>query len=133
MLFRSGEEVATQSRGGVQVDIPAYGQRVVFVRDLFPYVGGDFQGTMTVEGGIDRPQEGGPLAATGIQRGGGTSELTTFPVILVGPLPTTGTLHFATFPTGGDYRSSIVLVNPSPANRARGILSFFDQIGRAHV
>jgi len=126
----SGQEVATQSQGGAEIDIPPHGQRIVFVRDLFPYVGGNFQGTMTVEGGIDRPQDGGPIAATGIQRGSRTGDFATFPVIPVAPLPITGTLHLATFPAGGGYVSSVVLVNPSSAGRAKGTLTFFDEGGQ---
>lgn len=127
----NGDEVGTQSQGGVEIDIPANGHRIVFVREMFPYVGGDFQGTLRVEGGIDRPQEGGPLAATGIQRGARPGEFTTFPVIPVGLPAAPGMLHFATFPAGGDYRSSIALVNPSPVNRAKGTLTFFDQAGQS--
>ena len=129
----NGEEVTTQSQGGVEIDMPPHGRRVVFVRDIFRGLlanAGDFQGTMTVEGGIDRPQDGGSLAAIGIQQGAGSGEFATFPVIPVGPLPATRTLHFATFPTGGDYLSSIVLVNPSPTDRAKGTVAFFDEIGQ---
>lgn len=126
----NGEEVSTPSEGTVEIDIPANGHRIVFVRTLFPYVGGDFTGTMTVEGGIDRPQLGGPIAAVGVQRGVKADDITTFPVIPIAPVPTSPTLQFASFTAGGDSRSSITLVNPSPLNRARGNLHFFDQTGK---
>ncbi|MGH9383106.1 MAG: calcium-binding protein [Vicinamibacterales bacterium] len=126
----TGEEVSTPSQGGAEIEIPANGHRVVFVRDLFPWVDGDFRGVLTVEGGIDRPQDGGPMAATGLQREANTGAITTFPVIRVSPLPEAATLRFATFSAGGDHRSSITLVNPSPVDRARGAVTFFDQDGR---
>ena len=129
----NGKEVSTQSQGAVEIDMPPHGRRVVFVREMFrdllPNIG-DFQGTMTVEGGIDRPQDGGSLAAIGIQQGARTGEFATFPVIPIGSLPATRTLHFATFPTGADHLSSIVLVNPSAAERAKGTVAFFDEIGQ---
>ena len=83
-----------------------------------------------MEGGIDRPQDGGSLAATGMRRGAGARTFATFPVIPVGPLPTTTTLHFASFSAGGGSRSSIVLVNPSAGERAKGTLAFFDEMGQ---
>ncbi len=126
----TGEEVSTPSQGAAEIEIPANGHRVVFVRDLFPWVGGDFRGAMTVEGGIDRPQDGGPLAGTGLQREAKTGAISTFPVISVGPQPTSASLHFASVPAGGEYRSTITLVNPSPVNGARGTLGFFDQGGK---
>jgi hypothetical protein len=125
----AGVEVSTDTQGGAEIEIPANGHRIVFVRDLFPWVGGDFRGAMTVEGGIDRPQDGGPLAGTGLQRESKAGAVSTFPVITVGPQPTTGMLHFATVPAGGDFRSTLTLVNPSSAQVARGTLNFFDQAG----
>lgn len=129
-----GEEVSTPSKGGVEIEIPPQGRRLLLVRELFRELlpnGGDFQGTMTVEGGIDRPQDGGSLAAIGIQQGTRTGEFATFPVVPVRPLQVTRTLHFATFLTGGDYASSIVLMNPSPADRAKGTMAFLDETGQS--
>ncbi len=130
----SGEEASTQNRGGVEIDLPAHGSRVVFVREIFGDLLGEadkFQGTMTVEGGIDRPQEGGSLAATGIQQLSTNGELFTFPVTPVGPLPAAQTLYFPVLVSGGEGVTSLVLVNPSPLDRAKGTLAFFDDAGQA--
>jgi hypothetical protein len=100
----------------------------VFVRDLFPALG-DFQGTMSIEGGIDRPQEGALMAVTGIERRSG--QLAMFPSIGVAPAAPRRSLGFLTVPSGGQVDASIVLVNPSTAGeRARGRLAFFDEAGR---
>jgi hypothetical protein len=84
---------------------------------------------VTIEGGLDRPQEGGPIAVTPLQRRGD--------VVVAGPAAiranpprATGPLTFARFISGGDAPSTIVLVNPMFASRARGTLSFYDQDGR---
>ena len=128
-LFSSeGNEMSEQAEGAVEIDLPAHGNRTLFVRDVFANVG-DFQGTMTVEGGIDQPQQGGSVAATGIQRGASPGEFTTFPAISVAPLAATETLYFARFPNGGGSAASLVLVNPSPTERAKGTLAFFDEEG----
>ena len=121
---RSGQELPT---GSAAIDLPPYGRRLLFVRDFFPTLG-DFQGSMTVEGGIDRPQEGGPIAVTVVQRVG-ASGLVTHPPIPVSPAPSLRVLRFASFPSGGDAVSSITLVNPSRFDRARGTLAFFDESG----
>lgn len=128
----AGAELGDSSRegGGVEIDMPAHGHRFIFVRDIFPGAR-TFQGTMTIEGGIDRPQQSGTIAVTGIQRGADGGTLATHPAIPIDPLPTTKTLHFAKLSSGGQYNSSIVLVNPSSANRARGTLAFFDEGGRS--
>lgn len=121
---RDGREIQT---GSATIDLPPYGRRVAFVRDFFPTLG-DFQGTMTVEGGIDRPQEGGPIAVTVVQRvdAGG---VVTHPAIPVSPASSPRVLRFPSFPSGGDAVSSITLVNPTRFDRARGTLAFFDESG----
>ena len=119
-----GQELTT---GSAEIDLPPYGRRTVLVRDFFPTLG-DFQGTMTVEGGIDRPQEGGPIAVTVVHRVD-SSGLTTHPAIQVSPSQASRALRFPAFPSGGDAVSSITLVNPSRSDRARGTLSFFDESG----
>jgi len=80
---------------------------------------------------IAQPQQSGSVAATGIQRGAGPGEFTTFPTIPVAPLAAAETLQFARFSSGGDSTSSLVLVNPSPTDRAQGTLAFFDEEGEA--
>jgi Ca2+-binding RTX toxin-like protein len=129
----NGQEVSTPNQGAVEIDIPANGHRVVFVSALFAWAGDDFEGTMTIEGGIDRAQEGGPLAGIGLQRDAKSGAITAFPVIPISPRATSGPLFFPTFPVGGDYRSAITLVNPSPVSRARGTLLFFDQGGQSRL
>ena len=111
-----------------RIDVPAGGYRVIFVRELFPSFR-TFQGTMTVEAGFARAQEKGQLAAIGLQRGPNPGQLTTLPMILVGP-SSLETLHFARFASGGDTASSaLFLINPSPAAQATGTLAFFDENG----
>lgn len=113
--------------GSAEIELPAFGHRIVFVRDFFPTLG-DFQGTMTIEGGIDRPQEGGPIAVTAIQRLG-TDGVATHQPLSVSPAPPAQRLTFLRVPNGGDVAASIVLVNPSRNDRARGTLSLFDEGG----
>ena len=109
------------------IGVPAGGHRVVFVRELFPGFS-TFQGTLTVEAGFARAQEKGQLAAIGLQRGPNPNQLTTLPMILVGP-SAPETLHFARFVSGGDTASALFLINPSPAARATGTLTFFGENG----
>jgi hypothetical protein len=115
---------------GVEIDLPPDGRRVIFVRDIFPRLG-NFLGTMTIDGGIDRPQQGGLIAVTGIQRRVDGRGFAPYPAIQVDPRQATQTLHFPAFPRGGEHDSSIVLVNPSLANRAKGTLAFFDDTGKS--
>ena len=119
---RDGREL---TNGSAEIDLPPYGRRTMFVRELFPTLG-DFQGTVTVDGGIDRPQEGGPIGVTVVQRV--ASGVVTHSVTSMSPM-TARTLRFAAFPSGGAVASSITLVNPSRFDRARGTLSFFDESG----
>ena len=110
-----------------EIDLPPYGRRTVFVRNLFPLLG-DFTGTVTIEGGITRPQEGGPIAATVVQRLD-DRVVSTYPAVSVGPLPAGGPLVFTDLPTGDGVGASLTLVNPSRSDRAQGTLSFFDENG----
>jgi len=121
----NGTEVTTFA---VVIDAPPNGQRIVWVRDLFPSLG-DFQGSVIVgEDVTDRPQHGGPQAMTVVQRTG--TAFTTYPGVPMNPLPAAKTLHFAKVPSGGESVSSLVLVNPSGFKRAKGTVSFFDDGGR---
>ena len=133
----TGEEVATENQGAAEIEIPANGHRIVFVRELFPWVGGDFQGAMTVEGGVDRPQDGGPLAGIGLQRDAKTGAISPIPVIPIGVPTAPGSppapLYFANVPAGGETGSVITLVNPALNVMARGALSFLDSAGQARA
>jgi hypothetical protein len=120
---------------GVEIDLPADGHRVLLVRDLFPRLG-DFQGTLSIEGGIDRPQEGGFLAVTGILQGmvGGVPTAAAFPATPVGVDLRDPGLYFARIASGGGQADSLVLVNPGVGlapDRARGALAFYDESGTA--
>ena len=95
------------------------------------FLGDEFEGTMTVEGGIDpRPEEGGPLAGTGLHRDLVTGNVTPFAVIPVAPQSSAPTAHFASFPVGGDYQSAITLINPSSITPTRGTLALLDPAGQ---
>jgi hypothetical protein len=126
----SGEEVSTANDGAQEIALPANGHRIAFVSELFGFLGDEFEGTMTVEGGIDRPEEGGPLAGTGLHRDLKTGTVTPFAVIPVAAQSSAATAHFASFPVGGDYQSAITLINPSSVTPARGTLAFFDPAGQ---
>lgn len=127
---QDGEEVSTESRGGVEIEIPAHGRRQLLIREVFSdlLLGSDFEGILTIEGGIDRPQDGGSLTVTGVlqESGGRTS---TFSAVQMAPAPPVQTLHFTGLTAGEGATSSIVLVNPSTADIARGSLRFFDDSG----
>lgn len=127
----NGEEVSTASQGAAEIAVPANGHRLVFVGDLFAFAGDEFEGTLTVEGGIDRPQDGGPLAAIGLQRD--KTGIVSFPVVPVSPAIAGAAFHFASLPVGGEHRTTITLVNPSPTTRARGTMSFFDPDGQGRA
>jgi hypothetical protein len=109
------------------VELAPYAQRTVWVRDLFPRLG-IFQGTVSVETGADRPQEGGPIAIVALQRRG-DSIAASVPV-RIGPSSVAGPLMLSSVTTGGDAPSAIALVNPSFSARVHGTLAFFDQQGR---
>ena len=109
------------------VQLTPYGQRTVWVRDLFPRLG-EFQGVLTVEAGADRPQEGGPVAVTALQRRGDTVAAT--PAVRMSPSVVPGPLIFSSMTSGGDTPSLLILFNPSLSVRARGTVSFFDSQGR---
>lgn len=115
--------------GTRQVDLPAYGHRVIFVRELFPDLPASFRGTLGIEETAERPQQGGPVAFALLERtmAGGVAVSAGVPT---GPVSVRGFVHFAQVSAGGDTASSIVLVNPSLAARAQGTLRFFDQNGR---
>jgi len=119
----NGQEVTTFA---VAIDASPNAHRIVYVRNLFPSLG-DFQGIMIV-GEDASPQRGGPQAMTVVQRTG--AAFTTYPGIPMNPLPAAKTLHFAKVPSGGESVSSLVLVNPSNLDRAKGTVSFFDEGGR---
>ena len=126
----NGEEVSTANDGAQEMAVPANGHRIAFVSELFGFLGDEFEGTMTVEGGIDRPEEGGPLAGTGLHRDLKIDSVTPFAVIPVAPQFSASVAHFASFPVGGDYQSAITLINPSTITPARGTLAFFDPAGQ---
>ncbi len=126
----NGEEVSTANDGAQEMAVPANGHRIAFVSELFGFLGDEFEGTMTVEGGIDRPEEGGPLAGTALHRDVNTGHVTPFAVIPVAPQSSAPAAHFASFPVGGDYQSAITLINPSSVTPARGTLAFFDPAGQ---
>ncbi len=130
LYSRAGQELAgTSGADGVEIDVPAHGTRVVFVRELFPRLG-RFQGTMTVEGGLDRPQEGVSMAVTGIQRSADGRTLASFPAVRPAAVSDTEPLHIAAFASGGSQDPSVlVLVNRSSDDPARGTLRFFDDRG----
>lgn len=122
----AGAEVTTFSVG---IDAPPNGRRLVFFRDLFPTIG-DFQGMMVIgEDVVDQPQQGTHAMAV-VQRTGTAGAFVTYPGVAMSPLPAAGPLHFARFTSGGESVSSLVLMNPSATNRARGTLAFFDESGR---
>ncbi len=130
----SGEEVSTPNKGGVEIELPAHGSRLLLVGEVFQELlppGEKFEGTMTVEGGIDRPQEGGSLAATGFWQASASGSPAAFPVTAVGVTPEARTLYFPGFSAGGGAETSIVLANPSVSERATGTLSFFEEAGQA--
>ena len=129
----SGEEVSTANDGAQEIAVPANGHRIAFVSELFGFLGDEFEGTMTIEGGIDRPEEGGPLAGTGLYRDLKSGNVTPFAVIPVAPQSSAPTAHFASFPVGGDYQSAITLINPSSVTPARGTLAFFDPAGQSRA
>lgn len=129
----SGQEVSRQNEGAVEIDIPANGHRIVFVSELFAWAGENFEGALTIEGGIDRPEDGGPLAGIGLHRDLKAGTVNTFPVVAISPGTASGPLYFANFPVGGEYRSAITLINPSPTTIARGALMFFDPAGESRA
>ncbi|MGQ0735662.1 MAG: calcium-binding protein [Acidobacteriota bacterium] len=113
---------------GIEIEMPAHGQRVLYVRDVFPRLG-DFQGTMTIEGGIDRAAKGATIAVTGIERHEKDELAAVFPAIPLGRIADDQRLAFAAVPVGGTRRTSIVLVNRAMNRRARGELELFDDAG----
>lgn len=103
------------------IDLPANSHIVKFVHDVFPSFT-DFQGTLLVQGG--------PTAGTAILVGPNLGEFTTAPVI---PLeqPLGRPLYFAHVANGDNFVSSIVVLNPSFPDTARGNVAFFDANGEA--
>jgi hypothetical protein len=123
-----GRERDNLFRGSRQFELPAYGHRVVFFRELYPDLG-DFRGTVTVDGGTDRPQEGGPIAVVALERGpGGALAGTAAPSL--SPVSPTGPSYLAGVTAGGDRRAAVLVVNPSINRRAVGTVRFFDGTGR---
>lgn len=121
-----GEEA---QNGAIEFDLAPYAQRVVFLRDLFPSLG-DFQGVATIEGGLDgRAQESGPIAVTPLQRRG-EAVMQGAAAIRANAPRTAAPLILTKFVSGGDAPSTVILVNPAQAARARGTLAFYDQDGR---
>lgn len=127
----TGQEVSTANAGAVEVDIPANGHRVIFVSDAFAWAGDEFEGSLTVEGGIDRSQDGGPVAGVGLRRDTGSGVALAFPVLPVAPAPASAPAFAANVPIGGEYRTSITLMNPSPVRSARGTLLVLDESGQS--
>ena len=127
----TGQEMSTPGEGAIEVDVPANGHRVIFVSEMFSWAGEEFEGSLTIEGGIDRPQEGGPVAGVGLRRDTSSGIAFAFPVVPVAPAPARAPAYAANLPIGGDYRTSIALVNPSPVRRARGTLLLLDETGQA--
>lgn len=117
--------------GAKEIDIPAYGHSTMYVRDMFPAVPPDFQGTLTIQGGFDRPQEGGPIAVLGLTRGS-NGRVSSVPAIPMAPAVGTETPHIAGLSAGGDTATtSVVVINPSPTGNAQGTLRFFSESGAA--
>ena len=126
----TGQEMSTPGEGAIEVDVPANGHRVIFVSETFPWAGEEFEGSLTIEGGIDRPQDGGPVAGLGLRRDTGSGVAVAFPAVPVAPARAQAPAYAANVPIGGDYRTSITLVNPSPIRRARGTLLLLDETGQ---
>jgi hypothetical protein len=128
LFNEQGQEIDGQLvYGSRQFELPAYGHRVVFVRDLFPE-GGAFTGALTIDGGTDRPQEGGPISVLQIERRG--NDVTLSPAMSWGPSSSPDLAHFARLSIGGGGRSSLVVANPAFSPRAEGQVRFFDEAGR---
>ena len=115
--------------GTRQAEFPAYGHRMLAIRDLFPDLPAGFRGTLGIEENAERPQQGGPVAFALLERtsSGGVA---VSPAVSTSPMSATGLVHFPHVTAGGEAASSIVLVNPSLAARAQGTLRFFDANGR---
>ena len=115
--------------GAKELELAPYAHRVVFFRDLFPALG-DFQGTLTIDGvDGDRPQEGGPIAVTALERGAG-GRVTAFPATTIGAAARTGApLHVLGVTTGGVTANSLVLLNASMTGNAQGIVRFYTDAG----
>ncbi len=122
-----GEEMDGETFFGMkEIEMPAYGHRVVFIRDLFPNLN-DFQGGLTVDGGDgDRPQEGGPISVVVLERGA-AGRVTASPALAMFPALQRQPVHVAGLTSSGD---SLLLVNPAPNGGTRGTLRFFDEAGQ---
>lgn len=127
----TGQEMSTPNQGAIEVEIPANGHRVIFVSEAFAWAGEELEGSLTVEGGIDRPQEGGPVAGIGLRRDTRTGVVLAFPALPIAPAAPRAPAFAADLPVGGAYRTSITLVNPSPLVRARGVLLLLDDAGQS--
>jgi len=114
--------------GSRQIELPAYGHRAMFMSDLYPDLD-EFRGVMTVDGGTDRPQEGGPVAVAVLERRG-SSPIAASPALSMSPEPAARTVYAARVASGGSAASALLLVNSSLTSRARGTVRFFDEAGR---
>jgi|GEM_PF-4065335 len=103
-------------------DIPARGQLVRFVGDLFPETDtSEFFGSISFADDF-------PLAAMVIRTGTeNNGSFATMPVISTGD----SDLYFAQFADGAGIRSSIILLNPSPAADVFGTIFLHDEDGNA--
>jgi len=115
--------------GTRQVEFPAYGHRVLVIRELFPDLPAGFRGTLGIEEDGQRPQQGGPVAFAVLERSA-AGGVAVSPAASTSPASAKGLVHFPLVTTGGETASSVVLVNPSLLARAQGTLRFFDASGR---
>ena len=113
--------------GAKEVLVPAYGHVVVFARDLFPHLK-NFRGLLALDGGLERPQEGGPLSAMVLERNA-SGAMAVSSVASLTPPSSRGSQHLANVTVGGDTESTLILINPSNA-RSQGTIRFFDEAGR---
>jgi hypothetical protein len=125
----AGAELDEQVGQPHQISVPAYGHKVLYIREIHSQLK-DFRGTVTIEGGYngDWAQEGGSISVLMLNRaaGGGVS---TVPAIPLSPASPGGPARLARVTAGGTGGTSIVLVNPSPSVRAVGTLRLFDEAG----
>ncbi len=124
-----GQEMDGQLFVGTrQFDFPAYGHRVLFVREIFPDLPDGFRGTLGIEETGQRPQQGGPVVFALIERSAGGAAVS--PAFSTSPVPDKGHVYFTRVTTGTNDSSSLILINPSVTTRAQGTLRFFDEDGR---
>jgi Ca2+-binding RTX toxin-like protein len=126
-----GSETDEQVAAPQQISLPAYGHKVLYIRDLYPTLK-DYRGTLTVESGFGVPgqfsQEGGSISVMMLDRATGGA-VTGLPALPVDSAASAGPVYLPRIAAGPGASSSIVLINPMITTRSTGTLRLYDEAG----